>query len=100
MNYFYDLPDDLIDMIYKELHKKNQNIINICITDIGYTKEQMFEQDLTDIYLYPEQNREYFEDPDGFLYILSLHCLFGSLKDWNTIYSNFDSYDMKMYFDS
>jgi len=99
MNYFYDLPDDLQDMIYKEIHKKKQNIINVCITDIGYRKEQMVEETLTEIYFYPEEFPEYFEDPDKFLYINSLVCLFDSWEHFNTIYSNFDSYDMKMYFE-
>jgi hypothetical protein len=84
MNYFYDLPDDLIDMIYKELHKKKLNKIHDNIKYIGSRKEKLFNQELGDIfdpenYLY----WEYLKDPDKFLLMLSLECLFDSWEEAN-----------------
>lgn len=94
MNYFYDLPDDLIDMIYKEVHKKKQNVINICIGDIGYGKEywkEVYEDQFNELLMY---NPDAVYSPPN-----ECKCLFQALDDWNNMYKSFNSYDMKMYFD-
>ena len=82
MNYFYDLPDDLIDMIYKELHKKKLKKINDDIKYIGIRKEQLFNKTfiecINDPYLCPNV-----EGWDRFLLILSLECLFDSWEEVN-----------------
>ena len=54
MNYFYDLPDDLIDMIYKEVHKKKLKKINDDIKYIGSRKEYWFNETLVECINYPE----------------------------------------------
>jgi len=82
MNYFYDLPDDLIDMIYKEVHKKKLKKINDDIKYIGSRKEYWFNETLVECINYPEY-QEYLKDWDRFLLILSLECLFDSWEEVN-----------------
>jgi hypothetical protein len=89
MNYFYNLPDDLIDMIYKEVHKKKLNKINDDIKYIGIRKEQLFNKTFADCFDCPLNlyYQEYLKDPDKFLLMLSLECLFDLLEEVNSQYN-------------
>jgi hypothetical protein len=85
MNYFYDLPDDLIDMIYKELHKKKLNKINNDIKYIGSKKEKLFKERFGDMVCDPNWHWywDYLDDPVKFILMVSVECLFDLVEEAN-----------------
>jgi hypothetical protein len=90
-NYFYDLPDELQEEIYKKLYEKNVDIINISIRDIFTEKQDYIEQ-----YYKEMASRGTDEGMD----IPNDNKLFWeALKRFNNMVKRFDEEDFIMYFE-